>query len=199
MTRDLGFDPLTFQPIDDIVFDKSENIKFARHHLDGKRFWSLFTGDLVLVDSSTHTIWGTSSLSDQKILMEGFHELIEMKGSGIEGRITERDIRSVFGNSKIKGKLITERWINDNGVKFASFLEEFNIRREMIKEGRIKDFIESEYSRAYTRFYQKAAHLINTVESTFDLPIVSSQRVPLRWLINFEDANFLNSNNFPNP
>ncbi|MBD3212710.1 MAG: hypothetical protein GF311_08875 [Candidatus Lokiarchaeota archaeon] len=192
LIRDLGFDPLTFQPLNLDIFKGYGNIKYARHHFKAGRSWSIFTNDLVLTNSQSHPTWESLTAKEQAIIMDGFHRLIKMKGSGTNGAITEADIRKIFGDETAKGQKIVDRWIDNNGKDFKDFLNQFNERREMIQNGQIEEFIQNKYKPAYNRFFKTGLGIITGVTATpFELPNMPGLNFPVQWLINFKDADFL--------
>ncbi|MFW9881094.1 MAG: hypothetical protein ACFFG0_49155 [Candidatus Thorarchaeota archaeon] len=98
LCRDLGFDPLTFRPLDPLLFDKDPHTGlFARHHPDVRRKFSVYLQDLLLTDYSTHRQYDSNiPLKDQRILMEIIQNLIQNDGTGPNKEITAKDVENVF-------------------------------------------------------------------------------------------------------
>lgn len=100
--KQLGFDPLFFDPLNDAIFDGDVNTGlFARQHTDRTRSWSVYLRDLILTNNVYHRVYdGIITTPDQKILMLGFQALIEIGvlnyKNGESHPISEQDIINVF-------------------------------------------------------------------------------------------------------
>ncbi|KKN15772.1 hypothetical protein LCGC14_0982710 [marine sediment metagenome] len=168
LVRDLGFDPITFQPLDPLIF---EDGTFARHHIDSLEKALLWVTRLLLTDDSKHSAIYYSLARDPKgvkeieILLKKFQELINTDGSGPNGRLEEIDVRRIMGGVTVNGRPIIDWWINDNGKSFKDYLAIFNDRRNLVRAGDITGFISTDYEPAFIRFYSAALHTLNAYYS----------------------------------
>ena len=187
--RDLGFDPLTFRPLDPQIFDrKSSTGLFARHHLDIRRKFSVYLQDLLLTDSTQHREYDSHiSLEDQKTLVKIIQDLIQNDGSGPNREITAKDIVNTFLNNFAdpkKAKYYLENyWQSGN---FQRNLKEFNIRKDKIINGDYEDFIKDKYNDAYTRFFKDAKGILNSLTELADYKGYRISRV-----FSIADINYL--------
>ncbi len=187
--RDLGFDPLTFRPLDPQIFDrKSSTGLFARHHLDIRRKFSVYLQDLLLTDSTQHREYDSHiSLEDQKTLVKIIQDLIQNDGSGPNREITAKDIVNTFLNNFAdpkKAKYYLENyWQSGN---FQKNLKDFNDRKDKIKNGEYEDFIKVEYKDAYTRFFKDAKGILNSLTELADYKGYKISRV-----FSIADINYL--------
>jgi len=167
--KHLGMDPLFFSSIKDTAFDMTNDrkttlkrlgekiITFIRHHFrdDPVGRDSFFASDLVTTDNSKHVAWETLTEAESLIVLNGFEELIRIKGSGPRmsgstgiNSITRADIERVFqGNEWVYGRWYSDRY-------FSSNLEEFNEKREASRELKLGEFIRQYNPIAYARFYE---------------------------------------------
>ncbi len=104
-----GVDPLSFESLDDQIFDKNSKSGFFQpHHMDPASKASLALYDQILTNIDYHLTYRTMPIAQQKILKEGVRKLVQMgidgKGSAKNGYINEKDIREVFA-----GQLFTVR------------------------------------------------------------------------------------------
>ena len=171
LCRDLGFDPLTFQPLEPQLFDgKHATGLFARHHLDIRRKLSVYLQDLLLTDSSTHREYDNYiSLKDQKVLVKIIQDLIQNDGSGPNKEITAKDIVKTFINNF--GDSVTAKFYLENywqGDNFQKNLKDFNERKRLISQGKYEKFIREEYNIAYRRFFNDAMGVLNSLTSLSD-------------------------------
>lgn len=180
LCRDLGFDPITFQPLDAQIFDGDRNTGlYARHHPDIRRKFSVYLQDLFLVDNSHHKHYDTQiSLEHQKTLVKIIQDLIQNDGSGPNKEITAKDIIKAFLNNfgdPNKAKSYLEKyWQTED---FQKNLKVFNERKNMIKNGAFRDFIRTEYNDAYKRFFKEAMNIINSLTELSDYKGYKMSRV----------------------
>lgn len=149
LCRDLGFDPLTFQPLSPQLFDKDQNIGlFARHHLDISKKFSVYLHHLLLTDSNTHREYDIHvDLQDQEILVKIIQDLIHNDGSGPSKAITANDVEKTFLDNfgdPNKFKFYLDSYYDWQSADFQDNLKVFNERRKMIKSGQYEDFIRDE-------------------------------------------------------
>jgi hypothetical protein len=155
LKRNLGFDILSFTPLNDDIF--KEGGGFARHHFrdDLFRKLSMNLEDLVLTDNSRHARYRQYDELQTLVLIEGFSKLMEMVGSGVNGEITRMNIEQVFtGNEWVltgeDGWFANERFTDNLGI--------FNERKKSLKEQGSDEFIEKYYKVAFNRFYLNFPH-----------------------------------------
>lgn len=171
LCRDLGFDPITFQPLEPQIFDADRNTGlYARHHPDISRKFSVYLQDLFLVDNSQHWHYDTQiSLEHQKTLVKIIQDLIQNDGSGPNNEITAKDIVRTFlnnfGDPDLAKFYLEEYWRKGD---FLENLKDFNDRKNKIKNGEYEEFIRTEYNDAYTRFFDKAMGIFNSLTSLSD-------------------------------
>jgi len=96
-----GTDPLSFDSLEDKIFDKSRGTGlFEPHHIDRTMKESLALYDQILTDNRYNPTYDTMSMAQQKILKEGVRKLVQMgikgQGSAKGGYINADDIRKVF-------------------------------------------------------------------------------------------------------
>lgn len=172
LCRDLGFDPLTFRPLNPQIFDKnSATGLFARHHLDTLKKFSVYLQHLCLqiVVHIERTI--VIDLKDQKILVKIINDLIQNDGSGPNKEITANDVEKAFldnfGDPK-KVKFCLDNYWEWKSIDFQDNLKDFNDRRDMIKNGKYEKFIKNEYNDAYRRFFDDAMGILNSLTELSD-------------------------------
>jgi len=163
--RHYGIDPISLTIVDDKGFDPdigSQQLKklvifrWLRHHfLDSKigRI-SFLHSDMVMTDTSNHMEWESLTETESLAILQGFEELIKMKGSGgaMKGGVNEinlDDINEVFSNGK-GNEWIIARWLSEK--KFEQNLEEFNNRRRDMRLMGLEAFIKKYYEKGYERF-----------------------------------------------
>ncbi len=172
LCRDLGFDPLTFQPLDSQLFDADRNTGlFARHHLDIFKKYSLYLQDLLLTNNNQHKEYDSYiPLKDQRILTKIIQDLIQNDGSGPNKEITANDIVKTFlnnfGDSKTAKYYLENYWQSGD---FQENLRDFNHRRNLIKNGDYELFIQTEYNDAYRRFFNDAMGILRSLSSLSDI------------------------------
>ena len=153
--RQLGFDLLTFTPLDDQIYSllvSPKNHKyslFRRHHTIKNNKRSIFLQELLATDASMH---GSYENIDTPSLIKAYNELI-MK----DGVLTEEDIEKVFSKYGFKNEYNTLVITNS---KFTEFLATFNKRKQIFKEEGLdalfeSDGIKTKYPSLYGRFYEK--------------------------------------------
>jgi len=171
LCRDLGFDPLTFQPLDSQLFDRSPNTGlFARHHPDIRRKFSVYLQDLLLTNNVDHREYDSHiPLEDQQTLVRIIQSLIQNDGSGPNKEITAKDVVKTFLNNF--GNPTTAKYYLENYWQSGNFqrnLKDFNDRKKMIKSGKYEDFIKDEYNVAYKRFFDDSMGILNSLTSLLD-------------------------------
>ncbi|MFW9987640.1 MAG: hypothetical protein ACFFC3_03210 [Candidatus Odinarchaeota archaeon] len=173
LCRDLGFDPLTFQPLNPQLFDGDRNTGlFARHHPDIRRKFSVYLQDLFLVDNIQHRHYDSQiSLEDQKTLVKIIQDLIQSDGSGSNKEILAKDVeksfKDNFGDPKTVKYYLDNYW-NWQSRDFQDNLEDFNERRKLIKSSQYEEFIRDEYNDAYQRFFNDAMGILNSLTELSD-------------------------------
>ncbi len=166
LCRDLGFDPITFQPLEPQNFDGNRNTGlYARHHPDIRKKFSIYLQDLFLVDNSQHSHYDSQiSLENQRTLVKIIQDLIQNDGSGPNNAITAKDVVKTFlnnfGDPNQAKFYLEEYWQKGD---FQKNLRDFNNRKNLIKNGEYEDFIRDEYNDAYTRFFDKAMGILNSL------------------------------------
>ena len=180
LCRDLGFDPLTFQPLNPQIFDANSNTGlYARHHLDILRKYSIYLQDLLLTDNSVHRTYDSYiPLEDQQILVKIMQDLVQDGGSGPNDEVTASDIIKAFLNNF--GDPKTAKYYLENYWKSGDFLanlKDFNQRRELIKNGKYEEFLLSKFNDAYTRFFDGAMDIFNSLSSLSDYKVYKVSRV----------------------
>ncbi len=166
LSRDIGFDPLTFQPLNPQIFDADRGTGlFARHHLDILRKYSIYLQDLLLTDNSKHNVYDSNiPLSDQKVLVKIIQDLIQNDGSGPNNEITAKDVVKAFLDNfedSVKAKYYLENYWQSGD--FQENLKDFNDRKNLIKNGEYEEFIKNNYNDAYTRFFRDATNILNSL------------------------------------
>jgi len=155
--RQLGFDILTFKPLEDSIFEivtttaGTRTSYYRRHHLDPSKKMSMFLQDLLLTDVRTHNYYERLGTAKTMALMNAFSELV-MK----EGNINENDIITIFTKYGIKED-VYDNWYLKN-AELSDYITEFNNRKENFKQKGLEYFIEEfnkngEYQALYSRFY----------------------------------------------
>lgn len=171
LCRDLGFDPLAFQPLDPQLFDRDPSTGlFARHHLDSLRKFSVYLQEFLLTDSSTHREYDSHiPLEDQQTLVRIIQSLFQNDGFGPSKEITAkyvvRTFLSNFGNPTTAKYYLENYWQTGD---FQDDLKDFNDRKDKIKNGEYEDFIEDEYNVAYRRFFGNAMDILHSLTELSD-------------------------------
>lgn len=153
--RQLGFDLLTFTPLDDNIYMKQISEKgyrfalFRRHHTTKDNKMSLFLQELLATDASMHNIYENI---DTPSLIKAYNELI-LK----DGGLTQEDIKEAFTKYGLKDEY--DQFVAPNS-KFGENLIEFNDRKQIFKKEGLEAFFESklikpEYESLYGRFYEE--------------------------------------------
>lgn len=180
LCRDLGFDPLTFQPLNPLIFDADPHTGlFARHHLDNRRKFSVYLQDLLLTDNIQHSYYDSYiPLSDQKIFVQIIQDLIQSDGSGPNKEITAKDVvnkfLSNFGDPNAARYYLESYW---QSADFKDNLKIFNERRDIIKSGNYEKFIKNEYNNAYIRFFEDSMNVFDSLSELSDFKGYSLSRV----------------------
>jgi len=152
--RQLGFDLLTFTPLNDIIYTLQVSASghrfaiFRRHHTTRNNKMSLFLQDLLATETSMHTAYENINTP---ALIQAYSELM-MK----DGALTPNDIKEVFTKYGFKNEYDTLVITNS---KFTEYLATFNKRKQIFKEGGLDALFESEdirleYPSLYGRFYE---------------------------------------------
>jgi len=167
--KDLGMDPLFLTPKSDQIFHMTNSLRetlkrlgrkafnFVRHHFrdDTVGRDSFFSKDILITDNENHPVWESLSEAETLVVLNGYKQLVRMKGSGSRmkgtsgiNEITTIDIESVFKGNE----WVYTRWYSN--PKFTSNLNKFNERRLDIRSLRLNNFIQKYYPIAYARFYE---------------------------------------------
>jgi len=167
LCRYLGFDPMTFTPLDDNIFKGGEKAGgYRRHHFLALMFrkMSSHVDDIVLTSDDFHISEYEGLLRKEgldaeifiKQLMKSLVELIEMKDqNGNFLKINEHHMREVLYKNfgEIKGEKVLEKW---KGQKdFVDSLRKFNSRRQYALKGEYEQFLKLRYKNAYSAYYKK--------------------------------------------
>ncbi|MBA7512392.1 hypothetical protein ES705_04397 [subsurface metagenome] len=160
LSRDLGFDPLFFEDLDESLFDKNQATgMYQLHHKDRARSWSIYIRDLVLVNLRYHKLYDSAHIStnDVNILQVGIKMLQELgadrykEGQG-NWEITERDIQNVFralgGGSEYRfldGRTVLEWWTDGSSVAGKTQSQKPFTRRLAAFNERIKYLVDHDY------------------------------------------------------
>ncbi len=173
-------------------------VRVIRHHFrdDPVGRDSFFSSDLVTTDGAKHRTWETLSEAESLIVINGFEQLVRMKGS-----ITKADIENVFkGNSWVYA-----RWYSDKD--FTLNLEEFNDKKADIKTLRLDEFIKKYNPIAYARFYENVLKdnrkqlqsFLSELHPTLDLKEVYKAAAGSPYLTQITRAfsELLRQNNYP--
>lgn len=153
--RQLGFDLLTFTPLDDKIYTIQKLASgynfalFRRHHTTKNNKMSLFLQELLASDASMHN---TYEKIDTPSLIRAYNELI-MK----DGVLTEKDIEEAFTKYGFKDAYDT---FLKTSSEFGENLRKFNDRKRIFKKDGLEAFFESDqikkkYPSLYGRFYEK--------------------------------------------
>ncbi len=168
--RNLGFDPLTFMPLNDEIFrvypvQRADGTiiwtsDYRRHHLDPTNKESMYLKDLVQTDVWTHPYWEKFGEANARLLLEKFAIMTSQKGSGDNGAWTKQDILELFKDTPTEFQndiLYHEKtgWFNR---EFDEKLREFNTRKNIYESRGLEALIvERKYNNLYGRFYQVVA------------------------------------------
>ncbi|MFX1489564.1 MAG: hypothetical protein ACFFBI_10480 [Promethearchaeota archaeon] len=166
----LGFDPMTFTPLDDDIFKTG---RYRRHHFLALAFrkMSSHVDDIVLTSVDLHhseyetflTNGGLAAEDYVKLLMQSLSELIEMKDqNGNFLKIDESHMRDVllknFGEAE--GQKLLDKW--KSFPNFIQRLSEFNNRRLRTFNGDYKQFLSMKYHNAYSAYFKKVSRITYT-------------------------------------
>ena len=156
--KHLGIDPLFFSAVKDEAYHLTKDrrsvlkrlgekiIMFLRHHFrdDPAARDSFYSSDMVITDNGKHITWGTLSEAESLVVLNGFEELVRMKGA----EVTRADIERVFKGNE----WVYARWYSD--PEFSVNLKDFNNRRRDIRIMKLDKFIKEYNPIAYARFYE---------------------------------------------
>lgn len=166
VSRDLGFDPIFFDAIDESLI---LNGKYALHHIDLTRSWSIYIKDLLLTSKKYHVntyprTRGVHQVTtqDTKVALQALQDLIELglnnykKSVATTDLVTEKDIKSVLGGVKLDdGRTLLEWWKNGNGkgvkptISFNDRITQLNDRIEYLASNG------QDYEKLVIKFYPK--------------------------------------------
>ncbi len=156
----MGFDPLTFIPLEDSIFKQRIYIRssgkllftsdYRRHHLDINKKRSVFFQDLALTDIRTHNYWNQLSEEESKELLRRFSLLVNKRGE-----VTKVDIIKTFEG--LDWVLYNEKtgWFNYKTFNYN--IAKFNQRKNVLNNLDLEGFIEKnkmEYNELYNRFFK---------------------------------------------
>ncbi|MHA1669409.1 MAG: hypothetical protein ACTSV5_02400 [Promethearchaeota archaeon] len=146
--RHLGFDPITFELIDDAIFNQAA---FARYEYDVKSFLIL---DQVLTSRKNHPKWNALR-GRGRIITEAFEILINYKGD-----VDRTIIDNLFNNEKYEwfySEVVQSNWYNNPDFNFdVDLLPRFNSMRGEFQRLGPEAYIANRFPIAYDRFYTKA-------------------------------------------
>ena len=187
LCRYLGFDPMTFTPLNDNIFKGGEKAGgYKRHHFLALMFRKMTShvDDVVLTSDDFHISHYETFLRENgldaeiyvKQLMKSLVDLIEMKDqNGNFLVIEEKHMRAVlyknFGESA--GEQVLAGW--KNAPDFTRRLGDFNNRRLRTFNGNYKQFLSQTYSNAYSAYFQKVRGITFTkiLATQSDLDLLS--------------------------
>jgi len=163
----LGFDPMTFTPLDDNIFKGGEKAGgWARHHFLALMFrkMSSHANDIVLTSDTLHhkeyeSFLKKNGLSAEiyvKLLMQSLAELVNKKDqNGYYIKIKEDHIREALYKNfgEVEGEKILEKW--KSAPNFIRRLSDFNVRRLDAFKGDYKNFLIQKYGNAYSAYFKK--------------------------------------------
>jgi hypothetical protein len=169
----LGFDPLTFEIIDQRAYAVSRNTlqslkqaglnlyRYIRHHFRTTKAGraSFLYSDVITTDRKNHITWGLLSESKALAIIRGFETLVKIQGSGniIPGTnikaVTEDDIKNVFKNDMD----VYYQWKLQGVDEFNDRLDDFNERRANIRSIPFEKFLLKYGNTIYERFYERVA------------------------------------------
>lgn len=151
LERNLGFD-ISFRILEDSIFKYGAKQGYARHHFreDPNRKQSYYVEDIILTDVWGHPI-AEYNYNENQILtiLRGFEKMVIRKGYGENGKITRRDITEIFGK---ENSWVYEKWFNLED--FDENLNQFNDRRQFLKDFGVEAFMSEYYKNAYNRFFK---------------------------------------------
>jgi len=207
LKRNLGFEMISFTTLDKSIFIKIKGKiqNFARHHFRNDFFRKLsnYVQDLILTDNRYHAKYESYSEAQMLVILNGFNKMMNMKGTGKDGRITKNDVIDIFkGNEWVLkgpngngGKKKNQGWFFSD-IGFDNMLEIFNERKIKLKNEGLDQFIIDYYDTVYERFYLNFPHGTLSNTNIADADGFYSLVVPHPWLGDFAmgmnfDAKFL--------
>jgi hypothetical protein len=176
LARYLGFNPLTFTPLDDTLFDRDSNTGlFARHHFlaflfrkMSSRAGHLILTSIDLMHSEYEGLFDDMGLFGAEIYMDAIMkvllDLIDLKdGKGNWKAVDERDIERALVNHLgiVKGKELFREWTRKK-KEFSENLKLFNDRRfKKKKDGYVALLKDNEigFPIAWKRFIKNPRYL----------------------------------------
>ncbi|MHA1279520.1 MAG: hypothetical protein ACTSQ8_20150 [Candidatus Helarchaeota archaeon] len=204
--RDLGFDPLGFEPLRAEFFDGNQDTGlYQRHHINKRRKWSVFLDDLLLTSYKYHNYYNNMEIKYQKALLKTIQDLIHFDNSNPDHKLTSGEVKDILmqnfecldGNKKDNideaERILKYHWKFDNEKEFSDKLETFNKRRDAFLRGEFEKIIKKDYGIVHERFFEKCITMleflldgkklkgfsIDTILSEADIAFLSSQPVKL--------------------
>lgn len=142
-----GINPMSFDFLKPELFDGNQKTGlFQPHHMDSRLKSFLQFDIFILFDPEWHSRFGSNkmSLTDKGVqlsnqLQDGVLELM-----AIDRDVTPADIDRVFGDLEILGRKMTDWWKNNED--FSKQLREWNDDRQLIREGKIREFLSKRFT-----------------------------------------------------
>jgi len=156
--RQLGFDLLTFKPLEDTIFALTPSGPtskllsfFRRHHINPGLKRSMLLQQLILTDVNIHNYYEKLGTDKVFALLSAFNELVVK-----DGPIDKDDIIRVFTKYGIKEDVYDNWYFKD--PELGDNIAEFNNRKQKFRQLGLESFIENfyankEYQAFYNRFY----------------------------------------------
>ncbi len=141
-----GINPFTFEPLAPELFDgdKSTGL-YQPHHLDAALKHILQFNELVLYDPVWHGRFNILSRTSIGIeLQRRMRDVVLDLMNRNTNLITEADIRDAFGDLTIFNTKVSDMWINH--PNFKNLLANWNINRQLIKEGKYFGFFKADFT-----------------------------------------------------
>lgn len=174
LSRYLGFDPISFTPLDDNIFKGGEKAGgYKRHHFLALMFrqMSSHVDDVVLTSDDFHISEYETPLRREGIdmeiyikqIMKSLVQLIEMRdANGNYIKIKEEHMRKMLYENlgEVAGEKVLEKWKGQ--PKFADSLKEFNDRRLDTFKGDYKNFLNQKYGNAYSAYFWRVRRITFT-------------------------------------
>jgi len=172
LSKYLGFDPITFTPLDDNIFEPSTG-DYRRHHFLALMFRKMTShiDDVMLTSNELHIKHYETPLRNKgldmeiyvKQVMKSLVQLIEMRdGSGNYMKIKEEHMRKVLYKNfgEVAGEKVLEKW--EKQGDFMKSLGAFNDRRLKAFNGDYKQFLIDDYKNAYSAHFNRISKITYT-------------------------------------
>jgi len=172
LSKYLGFDPITFTPLDDNIFESGTG-DYRRHHFLALMFrkMSSHVDDVVLTSNDLHIKHYETPLKNKgldmeiyvKQIMKSLVQLIEMRdGNGNYMKIEEKHMRKILYENfgEVTGEKVLEKWKEQDD--FTISLRRFNDRRLKTFSGNYKQFLFDKYGNAYKAYFNKISKITYT-------------------------------------